>query len=59
MELKFDGKVAVVTGVGRLRGIGAAVVRALGQDGWDVAGVYLASYDDRMPWGRDGVSRGP
>lgn len=46
-------RVALVTGVGRLRGIAAAVVRALATDGWDVAGVYLAGYDRRMPWGAD------
>ena len=46
-------RVAVVTGVGRLRGIAAAVVQGLAEDGWDIAGVYDPTYDDRMPWGRD------
>jgi 3-oxoacyl-[acyl-carrier protein] reductase len=45
--------VAVVTGAGRLRGIAAAVVTGLAEDGWDVAGVYLTAYDDRMEWGGD------
>lgn len=50
-------KVAIVTGVGRLRGIAAAVVQGLALDGWDVAGVFFAAYDDRMPWGRDEASQ--
>jgi 3-oxoacyl-[acyl-carrier protein] reductase len=45
--------VALVTGVGRLRGIASAVVVGLAEDGWDVAGVYFSGYDQRMPWGRD------
>lgn len=50
-------RVAVVTGVGRLRGIAAAVVRGLARDGWDIAGVFFSGYDDRMPWGRDAQSQ--
>jgi 3-oxoacyl-[acyl-carrier protein] reductase len=50
-------RVAVVTGAGRLRGIAAAIVRGLADDGWDVAGVFFAGYDDRMPWGRDDESQ--
>lgn len=46
-------RVAVVTGVGRRRGIASAVALGLAADGWDVAGVYLPSYDRRMPWGHD------
>ena len=50
---EVSSRVALVTGVGRLRGIASAVFVGLAEDGWDVAGVYLSGYDDRMPWGRD------
>ena len=45
--------VALVTGVGRTAGIGAAVALRLAKDGWDVATTSWAAYDDRMPWDRD------
>lgn len=45
--------VALVTGVGRSIGIGAAVTRALVADGWRVATTGWRPYDERMPWGAD------
>jgi 3-oxoacyl-[acyl-carrier protein] reductase len=43
--------VALITGVGRTRGIGAGIARGLALAGWDIVFTYLVSYDERMPWG--------
>lgn len=48
-----DRPLALVTGVGRAIGIGAAVAKALADDGWRVATSGWRPYDDRMPWGAD------
>jgi 3-oxoacyl-[acyl-carrier protein] reductase len=45
--------VALVTGVGRRRGIGAAIATRLAEAGWDVAFAYWTPYDSKMPWGKD------
>ena len=47
------GRVAVVTGVGRRRGIGSAVCRALAARGADVVLSYWRAYDLAMPWDAD------
>jgi 3-oxoacyl-[acyl-carrier protein] reductase len=44
------GHVALVTGVGRQRGIGSAVCRALAARGADVVFSYWKAYDREMPW---------
>ena len=44
---------ALVTGVSRRGGIGAAVVRALARDGWTVAGTGYRPYDATESWGAD------
>ncbi|HEY8342411.1 MAG TPA: SDR family oxidoreductase [Calditerricola sp.] len=44
------GRIAVVTGVGRLQGNGAAVCRALAADGADIFFTYWTPYDRAMPW---------
>ncbi|MBS2536694.1 SDR family oxidoreductase [Catenulispora sp. NF23] len=49
--------VALVTGVGRRAGIGAAIVEKLARDGWDIGFTYWRAYDDRMEWGRDEEAR--
>ncbi|HEX3593047.1 MAG TPA: SDR family oxidoreductase [Pseudonocardiaceae bacterium] len=43
--------VALVTGVGRVVGLAAAIAGQLADDGFDVATSHWAPYDERMPWG--------
>ena len=45
------GKVALVTGVSRKAGIGAAIAHALVEAGADVFTTYYRPYDELMPWG--------
>ena len=47
------GRVALVTGVGRRRGIGSAVCRALAARGADVVITCWRAYDRGMPWNSD------
>src|ERR687894_1896231 len=44
------GRVALVTGVGRRRGIGSAVCLALASRGADVVFSYWRAYDSGAPW---------
>ena len=47
----LDHKVALVTGVTRREGIGAAVALTLARAGADVGTAYYRPYDRTMPWG--------
>ena len=49
----MDAPVALVTGVSRAIGIGAAVKTTLEADGWTVASAGRSDYDESMPWGAD------
>lgn len=44
-------KVAVITGVSRLDGIGAAICKELAEAGYDIFFTYWTAYDKEMPWG--------
>lgn len=48
---------ALITGVGRTRGIGAGIAAGLADDGWDLALAYWTPYDNRL--GLDGTSDDP
>ncbi|WP_221568109.1 SDR family oxidoreductase [Alkalihalobacillus sp. TS-13] len=44
-------RIALVTGVSRLKGIGAAACRALAESGNDIFFTYWTDYDQQMEWG--------
>jgi 3-oxoacyl-[acyl-carrier protein] reductase len=46
----LQAKTALVTGVGRLAGIGAAIARELAAGGASVYITYHHAYDEEMPW---------
>lgn len=48
-----DRPVALITGVGRTAGIGAAIATQLAASGWDIAFTYWTAYDTRMTWGAE------
>ena len=49
----LGGRIALVTGASRRRGIGAAVCRALAAGGADVVFTHWDAYDRGSPWGAD------
>ncbi len=46
-------RVAIVTGVSRLRGIGRSICLALAAQGHDICFSYFQAYDNDMPWGAE------
>lgn len=52
MSTSGSARVAVVTGVGRRRSIGAGLALGLAGDGWDLALNYWRPYDDRVGYER-------
>ena len=51
--------VALITGVGRRRSIGAALAVALAEDGWDLALNYWTPYDERLGLATDADGPAP
>ena len=50
---RLHGRVAIVTGASRQRGIGAAICRALAREGADVFFTHWRPYDRLQPYGED------
>jgi 3-oxoacyl-[acyl-carrier protein] reductase len=53
MDITLDGRIALITGASRRKGLGAAISRALAAKGADIFLTYWSAYDRIMPWGRD------
>ncbi|PIG91516.1 SDR family oxidoreductase [Gloeocapsopsis sp. IPPAS B-1203] len=51
IDYGLSNKVALVTGVSRIQGIGFAIARALAEAGANVFTTYYRPYDALMPWG--------
>ena len=49
----LKGQTAVITGVSRKIGIGAAIARALAEVGCNIFTTYFRPYDATMPWGSE------
>ncbi|WP_029421341.1 SDR family oxidoreductase [Alicyclobacillus macrosporangiidus] len=50
---RLAGRIAIVTGASRRRGIGTAICRALARDGADILFTHWKRYDREMEWGAD------
>lgn len=53
MTKRLQGRVAVVTGASRERGIGTAICRTLARDGADIFFTHWGRYDETMAWGAE------
>lgn len=49
----MKGKIAIVTGTSRLKGIGRAICVELAKRGCDIFFTYWRKYDQQMPWGME------
>ncbi|RKL66556.1 oxidoreductase [Salipaludibacillus neizhouensis] len=47
---QLKDKIAIVTGVSRLKGIGAAICKELAEAGYHIFFTYWMDYDKEMPW---------
>lgn len=47
---QLKNKIAIITGVSRLKGIGAAICKELANDGYHIFFTYWTKYDKKMPW---------
>ena len=50
---QLKGKIAIITGVSRLKGIGAAICKELAETGYHIFFTYWTEYDKKMPWSID------
>ncbi len=50
---QLKGKIAIITGVSRLKGIGAAICKELAGAGYHIFFTYWTEYDKKMPWSID------
>jgi 3-oxoacyl-[acyl-carrier protein] reductase len=53
LNLDLTGRIALVTGASRRQGIGAAICRALAEQGADIVFTHWAAYDQAQPHGDD------
>ena len=51
--IQFKDRIAIITGVSRLKGIGAAICEELADAGYHIFFTYWTEYDKKMPWGID------
>lgn len=47
---QLKDKIAIITGVSRLKGIGAAICKELAETGYHIFFTYWTEYDKEMPW---------
>ncbi|WP_420489845.1 SDR family oxidoreductase [Neobacillus drentensis] len=53
MMNQLKDKIAIITGVSRLKGIGAAICKELADTGYHIFFTYWTEYDKKMPWSID------